>query len=110
MRRMFAAIGCAAVIVVAMTSPPERVAAAAVDATPAQAPAPTPAPPRPPDCSACMTCIAGCGTAYAACTAKCASLPDLPSQQACIAGCPPVTTCAAACPCSGCPGIPGLPH
>ena len=114
MRHLLAALSLALVVVVALVSPPTRTALADGSAIPAQAPtptpAPTPAPPRPADCAACVQCVAGCGTAYADCTRKCFALPDMPSQQACVAQCPAVHVCAQACPCSGCANIPGLPH
>jgi hypothetical protein len=116
MRHLLAVLSLVLVVVVALVSPPARTALADSGAMPAQAPAPAPtpapapAPPRPADCAACVQCVAGCGTAYADCSRKCFALPDIPSQQACVAQCPAVHVCAQACPCSGCANIPGLPH
>ena len=110
MRHLPAVVVSALLASIAFVSP--RVPDAAADTpAPAPAPAPSPAPPRAPDCTACLQCVAGCGAAYADCTRKCVAMPDLPSQQACVAQCPAVTQCAQACPCAGCaPAIPGLPH
>jgi hypothetical protein len=115
MRHLLAALTLALVAVALLVSPPEATAfadgASPLQApSPAPSPAPTPAPPKPADCAACVQCVAGCGTAYADCTRKCFSLPDIPSQQACVAQCPAVHVCAQACPCAGCANIPGLPH
>ncbi len=110
MRHMLAVPLAALIVSVALTAPPARTASADGPA-PSPSPAPSPAPPKAPDCAACIQCVAACGTAYADCTRKCLSLPDIAAQQGCVAQCPPVTQCAQACPCAGCtPAIPGLPH
>ena len=110
MRHVLALFAAAFVAVAALSSPSrDALADGGALQAPAPAPAPTPAPPKPADCAACIQCVGACGAAYAACTQKCVSLPDVAAQQACVAGCPAVTACAQACPCGGCGSIPGMP-
>jgi hypothetical protein len=112
MRHLLSVFAVAFIACVAMVSSPASNALA--EGIPLQAPAPAPppapTPPRPADCATCLQCVGACGAAYADCTRKCVSQPDIGSQQACVARCSPVTACAQACPCSGCANVPGLPH
>jgi hypothetical protein len=104
MKNLFSVVAVLLVACIALVSPPVKRAAADPPATDAGAP------PAPSDCATCIQCVAGCTTAYADCTRKCLGQPDFKSQQTCLTQCPTVFACAQACPCSGCPNIPGLPH
>ncbi len=105
MKSLFSVLAATLVVCIALVSPPVKRATAADGGA-----SDTGAAPQPSDCAACVQCVANCTSAYAECTRKCLGQPDFKSQQACLASCPTILTCAQACPCSGCANIPGLPR